>query len=463
MSEPLWTSAEIVAATGGKLVDGDQWSVNGISIDSRSIAAGDLFVALNVDRDGHDFVEAALKAGAGGSLVSKADVSGAKVLVKDTQKSLELLGAAGRDRSGATRIAITGSVGKTSVKDALSSILSEDAATHSSIKSYNNQWGVPLTLARMPKNSQWGIFEIGTSNPGEIAPLSKLVCPHLALITRIAEAHLAGFGSTEAIAREKASIWAALDTNGIAVLPGEGPGVSTLRAQINNFGVQHVWTFGESKNCDVQILNWDTSPDGSKGRFCVRGQNVDILSPVTGMHWGQVLASVMATAVACGKDPADVAEKMKNVRATKGRGGWVKLALKRGSATLIDDSYNANPASMKSALDTLSRFPASRKLAVLGQMLELGAQGPRLHAELVWPVENAKVDKVWCVGDLMQSLYQKLPKSRRVQVENDVADLAKAIYADLQDGDVLLVKGSNGSGVHQVVAKLKQIAQEREI
>ncbi len=462
MSDPLWTCTEITEATSGRLIGDPDSTIDGISIDSRSARSGDLFVALNVARDGHEFVDAALKAGAAASLVSRTDVPGTKIVVNDTSKALEALGVVARERCSATRFAITGSVGKTSAKDALASILATDAPTHSSIKSYNNQWGVPLTLARMPKSTRWGVFEIGTSNPGEIAPLSKLVKPHVALITRIAEAHLEGFGSIEAIAREKASIWAALDLDGVAVLPFAGTGVATLRAQIKNFGVRNVLTFGVDEASDVRIIDWQTNPDGSTGCFDIAGEVVRISAKVTGMHWGEILAAVMAAAIACGESPKEIAEKMQLISAGKGRGAWIKLPLDQGYATLIDDSYNANPTSMKAALDTLSRFSNGRKLAVLGDMLELGTQGPLLHAQLSWPIQNANVEKVWCVGELMGCLYEHLPKSRRAPVEKDIAGLVNSIYSQLQDGDVLLVKGSNGSEVHRVVTELKKMAHSRE-
>lgn len=461
MTTSLWTSNEIAAATSGKLMSDDNWQVSGISIDSRTLLKGDLFVALNVDRDGHDFVTNANKAGAVASIVSCNDVIGEKVLVKDPLAALTKLGIAARKRSKARRIAITGSVGKTSVKDVLAKVLSVDGSTHKSIESYNNQWGVPLSMARMPANSKWGVFEVGTNSPGEIAPLSGLVRPNIGVITRIAEAHLAGFGTIEAIAREKASIWAALTDDGIAVLPGSGPMVDILLAQAKCFGIKNLWKFGTTDDCDVRIVNWNTSLSGSKGMFDVRGKAVEISAPVFGMHWSEVFAAVMATAVAAGLDPQQVAQTLREVTAPKGRGTLSELPLAGGGvATLIDDSYNANPASMKAALDTLSRFEAPRKLAVLGQMLELGPTEDRLHGELSWPIEQAEISKVWCVGKLMEHLAKKLPLNRQAIVPDDIADLADLIYAKLQDGDILLVKGSNGSGVHQVAKGLLQRAME---
>lgn len=461
MSRPLWNCDEIAAATCGKLVGGENWQATGISIDSRALVPGDLFVALNVERDGHDFVENALSAGAVGSLVAKESVAGAKIVVTDPQIALEQLAIAARQRSAATRIAVTGSVGKTSVKDALAVVLTENGPTHKSTQSYNNQWGVPLTLARMPLASKWAVLEVGTNQPGEIASLSGLVRPHVGVITRIGEAHLAGFGTVEAIAREKASLWVALEEAGTAVLPGDGAMTDILLTQANYFGVKNFWKFGWSENCDVRIINWQTGLDGSHGQFDVRGQVVDIFAPVTGMHWAEVLAAVMATSTAIGLRVCDIAASLRNISTPDGRGGVLTLPLSVGSAILIDDSYNANPTSMKAALDTVSRFDAKRKLAVLGEMLELGPEAERMHGELAWSIEQAGIAKVWCVGELMRCLQSRLPKQRQASIPKDIAELANSIYAELQDGDVLLIKGSNGSGVHRVAAGLRQLAQQK--
>ncbi|MBL4616105.1 MAG: UDP-N-acetylmuramoyl-tripeptide--D-alanyl-D-alanine ligase [Robiginitomaculum sp.] len=461
MTFALWTCDEIAAATDGELLSGNDWQVSGVSIDSRTLVKGDLFVALNVDRDGHEFVSSANKAGAIASIVSRNDVVGAKVLVSDPLQALTQLGMAARKRSAATRIAITGSVGKTSVKDVLAKVLAANGTTHKSTQSYNNQWGVPLSMARMPTNSKWAVFEIGTNSPGEIASLSGMVRPNIGIITRIAEAHLAGFGTIDAIAREKASIWAALTDDGIAVLPGSGPMADILLAQVKCFGVKNLWKFGTTDDCDVRIVNWDTAITGSRGVFDIRGDRVEISAPVSGMHWSEVFAAVMASAVAIGLNPQQVAQTLQEVTAPDGRGTLSELQLVDGGvATLIDDSYNANPASMKAALDTLSRFSAPRKLAVLGEMLELGPMEARLHGELSWSIEQAGICKVWCVGELMRYLTEKLPLNRQAIVPDDIADLVNLIYADLQDGDILLVKGSNGSGVHRVARGLLQRAAE---
>jgi len=245
-------------------------------------------------------------------------------------------------------------------------------------------------------------------------------------------------------------------------LPGSGPMVDILSAQVKCFGIKNLWRFGTSANCDVRIVNWETAITGSSGTFDIRGQRVEISAPVSGMHWSEVFAAVMASAVAAGLDPQQVAQDLRQVRAPDGRGTLSELPLAGGGvAILVDDSYNANPASMKAALDTLSRFNAPRKLAVLGQMLELGPTEARLHSELSWPIEQAGICKVWCVGELMGHLAGKLPLHRQAIVPDDIDNLANSIYAELQDGDILLVKGSNGSGVHRVAKGLLQIAMER--
>ncbi|VAV97468.1 UDP-N-acetylmuramoyl-tripeptide--D-alanyl-D-alanine ligase [hydrothermal vent metagenome] len=462
MGQALWTADELAAATGGTLVAGKNWQVQGICIDSRNANTDDLFVALEVERDGHDFVQSALDAGAAASLVANGNVPGAKLVVKNTQSALEQVAIAARKRSNASRIAVTGSVGKTSVKDALAIIFSQDGATHKSVKSYNNQWGVPLSLARMPVSSKYGVFEIGTSSPGEIAPLCGLVRPDIGIITRIAEAHLAGFGSVTEIALEKASLLAGMGEGGTAILPADDACFDLLQQQAGYFSVQNIMTFGRADGCTVQILNWNTGLDGSDGLFLVNGKQLQIKAPVTGMHWAEILAASMCAALAAELAPDVIASAMQLIKPPSGRGGLVTLPLVNGSAVLMDDSYNANPTSMTAALDTLSRMPAKRKLAVLGQMLELGAEERRLHAELSWPIEQAKLAKVWCVGELMRALHQKLPAQRQAAMSDDVDGLAADIYAELQDGDVVLVKGSNGSGVHKIATQLQQIAKAQK-
>ncbi len=462
MSQTLWNATDIARAVSGTIQGNENWSVQGICIDSREVKANDLFIALNVARDGHDFVPDALAKGAAGSLVARTDMPGPNIVVKDTQSALENLARAARKRCTATRIAITGSVGKTSLKETLSTLFQTQGRTHTSVKSFNNQWGVPLSLARMAQNSQFGIFEVGTSGPGEIAPLGALIKPRVGIITHIGEAHLAGFGSLQEIAREKASLWANLDHGGIAIFPGDGNAADLLYAQAGYFGVKRTLRFGTSAHCDVQIMDWQSGQEGAHGQFCVLGQTISVHTPVIGMHWAQILAAGMAAAIACEFDIHEIADAMRNIHIPAGRGNMVPLALPSGQAILIDDSYNANPASMKASLDTLARFKAKRKLAVLGQMLELGENSAKLHSELAWPIEQAKLANVYCIGEQMQALYQKLPAQRRGAQSTSIDGMAEHIYANLQDGDVLLIKGSNGSGVHQIASKVRKLAQEHE-
>jgi UDP-N-acetylmuramoyl-tripeptide--D-alanyl-D-alanine ligase len=458
MSQPLWTSKEIAKATGGA-VKGGNWSVDGISIDTRELAKDDLFIALQAERDGHTFCKAAIKAGAGGLLVSRSDIEGPCVRVADTQKAMEALGKAGRKRSDATRIAITGSVGKTSLKEALGVMLDDTGSTHRSVKSFNNQWGVPITLARMPQQTRFGIFEIGTNHPGEIAPLSAQIKPHIGLITHIAAAHLAGFGSIKDIAREKASLWAALAKEGTAIMPADLPVSELLRKQASYFDVPHILEFGRSENCDVRITDWQTDPNGSHGSFDIHGQTVKLSTKVVGMHWADLIAVCLATALACELDLDAAAKAMKNVEVPAGRGRLLQLPVKGGFFTLMDDSYNANPASMKAALDTLGRFNGGRKLAVLGEMLELGPDGPQLHGELAWPIEKAGVEQVFCVGQQMRELHRKLPCHRQAGWFAEPGGIAQDLYEQLRSGDIVLIKGSNGSGVHRIADQLREIAQ----
>ncbi|PHR60546.1 MAG: UDP-N-acetylmuramoyl-tripeptide--D-alanyl-D-alanine ligase [Robiginitomaculum sp.] len=462
MSPCLWTAAEIAKATNGRCINGADWQVGGVEIDSRSLQKNDLFVALQVERDGHDFVDAALRGGAAGSLVSKPDMPGPHVLVANTQKALEQLAMAARIRSRATRIAITGSVGKTSVKEALAQVLRRVEQTHKSVKSYNNQWGVPLSMARMPKDSRWAILEIGTNHPGEIEPLSQLVRPDIALITRIASAHLAGFGSMEAIVREKASLWVGLHGGGTAILPGSGPYSMELKTALQAYGAKRTILFGSAADCDVRIESWNTGPEGSIGRFEVAGKLIQIEAPVMGMHWAEVLAATMAAGLACELNPQLIADQLRQLEVPSGRGGLIELPLEQGHATLIDDSYNANPDSMRAALDTLERFDATRKLALLGEMLELGDNAEQLHADLAGTVENIGLAHLWCAGALMENLCKKLPPNFSYELPGAIDGLAENIYAKLRSGDVLLIKGSNGSGVTRVAQTLRKIAAKEK-
>lgn len=448
MSE-LWTAADIAKATGGKA--SADWSVSGVSIDSRSLEEGDLFVPLKDARDGHEFISMAQENGAGGVLTEKG-VSGNAVKVDDTYQALRALGKEGVERSQALRIAVTGSVGKTSVKEALAHMFSAFAPTHKSLKSYNNHWGVPLTMARMPQDTKYGIFEMGMNHAGELSDLSNLLRPDIALITNIAGAHLAHFDNVEAIADAKAEIIDGLRNNGTLVLNADNPYTPQILKKAEG---KKVITFGHSNDCDITIVTSQTHEHGSNTRLRINAQQIDVTLLVPGEHWIANGAACMAVAYAAGLDLRKAAMALRGVRAEIGRGATDTLVIDGKSITLIDESYNANPASMEAAINVLSVKPG-RRIAVLGDMFELGKDEIDMHAALSKPLEEADVARVIVTGECMRALKGALPRAMRGAWVRDWEAALEALKQELEDGDVVLVKGSNGVGLGKLVAALKE-------
>ena len=448
MSE-LWTAADIAKATGGKA--SADWSVSGVSIDSRSLQEGDLFVPLKDARDGHEFISMAQENGAGGVLTEKG-VSGNAVKVDDTYQALRALGKEGVERSQALRIAVTGSVGKTSVKEALAHMFGAFAPTHKSLKSYNNHWGVPLTMARMPQDTKYGIFEMGMNHAGELSELSKLLRPDIALITNVAGAHLAHFDNVEAIADAKAEIIDGLRNNGTLVLNADNPYTAQILKKADG---KKVVTFGHSNDCDITIVTSQTHEHGSNTRLRINAQQIDVTLLVPGEHWIANGAACMAVAYAAGLDLRKAAMALRGVRAEIGRGATDTLVIDGKSITLIDESYNANPASMEAAINVLSVKPG-RRIAVLGDMFELGKDEIDMHAALSKPLEEAGVARVIVTGECMRALKGALPRAMRGAWVRDWEAALEALKQELEDGDVVLVKGSNGVGLGKLVAALKE-------
>ena len=456
--EPLWTSREALAATGGMLV-GDEWTCNGVSIDTRSVGPGDLFVALKDVRDGHDFVPDAMARGASASLVSRGGAGpGSALQVGDTLEALRALGAAARDRSDAIRIAVTGSVGKTSVKEAIAAVLRASGPAHWSIKSYNNHWGVPLTLARMPQKTERAVFELGMNHAGEIRDLSGLVRPHVALITRIAPAHLEHLGTIEAIAAAKSEIFEGLETDGVAIYPADDPLVEIITSYANQSCAAFLLDFGTSSDAAIRIEEFSTGIDGSSGMINVMGQRLRFRLAASGAHWAWNAGAIFAACAAAGLDVQNVAEALASVDAERGRGQAVKIDLPCGGHfTLLDDAYNANPVSMRAAIEALGSVApgeGGRRIAVLGDMLELGPDAKRLHADLTTPLQDADVDAVYCCGELMRNLYTALPDRLQAGHAADAAAALKMFKSELRSGDIVLLKGSNGSGLHKIATVL---------
>ncbi|PHS27935.1 MAG: UDP-N-acetylmuramoyl-tripeptide--D-alanyl-D-alanine ligase [Robiginitomaculum sp.] len=460
MTEPLWTAMEIAAATGAALIDGNDWQANGISIDTRTLRPGDLFVALHAERDGHDFVAKAYAAGATGALVDRRVGSGPQALVDDSLLGLARMGVRARERVDACRAAVTGSVGKSSVKEAIAAIFRAVGSAHASEKSYNNHWGVPLSLARMPKGAKRAVFELGMNHAGEIAPLTEMVRPHVGVVTRLAPAHIEAFGSLEDIAAEKAQIWSAMADNGVAILPADDPLGDLLADLAKAHKVSRIVRFGVSPGADVRVTRFETGADGSSGQMDIFGQSHDFSLQVSGAHWAGNAAAAVAAALFCGVEAKDAAAALANLEPLPGRGGAIKVHLPGGEATLLDDAYNANPVSMAAAFDTLGVWPAKRRIAVLGDMLELGEAAQHYHEMLAWSLQNAGIDLVFCTGPLMHALYQSLPEARRGGWYENIDDLQQSVHKIVTPGDVVLFKGSNGSKIHQIANALKRALQD---
>jgi UDP-N-acetylmuramoyl-tripeptide--D-alanyl-D-alanine ligase len=451
MSAPLWTAADIAAATGGAVHGA--FAATGVAFDSREVGPGDLFVALKgAATDGHRFARQALAGGAAGVLASE-PLDGPHVRVADTQAGLEALGRAARDRAvNATRFAVTGSVGKTSVRAALEACLGAQGAgaAHASVKSYNNATGVPLSLARMPADARFGVFEIGMNHRGEIAPLAAQVRPHVAAVTWVGTAHIENLGSEEAIADEKGDIFSGLAPGGAAVIPFDNAHRNRLIGAALMHG-ERIITFGLGEGARVRAT--DLVEDGAGSRFTadVAGRRVAVHLPRPGRHLVSNALCVLACVHAAGADPAIAAATLGRLDAEPGRGRIVALP---GGATLLDEAYNANPDSVAAALATLAALAADgRKLAVIGAMRELGAHAQAAHAQLAPRIRAAGVARLALVGEETRPLKDAMPEAELLP---DAAAALAWARSELRPGDLLLVKGSNSVGLMGLVAALER-------
>lgn len=457
MSAPLWTSEDIELVTGGTA--NAPFIVTGsVSIDTRSLKPGDLFVALKDQRDGHDFAEAAFKAGAAGALVARPVSGGAYVETADVLDALTQLGIAARVRCGAHRTAITGSAGKTSVKEMLARIYRAFGLAHWSDKSFNNHWGVPLTLARMPEATARAVFEIGMSTPGEIAPRSEMVRPHTGLITCIAAAHLEGLGSVEGVAEEKSNIFAGLEAGGTIILPSDDTFLDYLTTRARDFcPTGNVETFGASSDATARILAYDTDGRTSRIELEIVGRRAVVTLDAVGAHWAQNAAAALLAASQADLNVADCAEALSGYAPPPGRGTAERLVLPNiGEITLIDDAYNANPASMRAALQGLAERSGARRLAALGDMREIGEASAAEHRALAGPVVEAGVTGIFLAGAEMQHLSEALPPSVQQASAPTSDELWIQLQKALRAGDVLLIKGSNASGMNRIADRLRQ-------
>lgn len=462
MAEPLWTLDALVAATGGKL-DGDAaGAVAGVSIDTRTLNPGDLFVALTAERDGHDFVGKALAAGAAAALVRTGFVRpgpGALVRVEDPLRALERLGVAARARTKARVLAVTGSVGKTGTKEALRLCLSRLGATHASEKSYNNHWGVPLTLARMPAQVRYGVFEIGMNHAGEITPLSRMVRPEIAIITTVGPVHIEFFPDEEAIADAKAEIFAGLQNGGTAILNRDNRHFERLAAHARKAGAGRIIDFGRMAEAFARPLEIVAEHGGSRVRALIDGAEVAYRIGAPGEHHVMNSLAVLSAVKLLGGDLGLAAEALAEASATEGRGARIELKAGRGRVLLIDDSYNANPVSVRAALASFASTPRAdyaRRVVVLGDMRELGIRSAELHADLVNPVIASGADTVLACGPYMANLYEKLPARLRGGYAASSEELRESVIKAVQPGDVVMIKGSLGSRMGPLVAALKE-------
>jgi len=456
MTEALWTSAEIAAAVAGQ-VSGD-FAATGVSIDSRSLERGDLFVALQGPTfDGHDFVAAALQRGAAGALIHRRPANlpaDAPVIeVVDTMKALEDLGRAARARTEAKVAAVTGSVGKTSTKEALRSVLSLFAPTFASAGNLNNQWGAPLSLARMPRDTRYGVFELGMNHAGEISPLSQMVRPEVAIITTVEPVHIEFFPSVAEIADAKAEIFDGLLPGGAAVLPFDNPHFDRLEAKAKRMGAR-ILTFGANEGAWARLIDCQVEPDGNQVTAEIGGKRLRYRMAAPGRHLALNSVAVLAGAFAFDLDLDQALPAFGAVQPLKGRGKREFLKIKDGQLELIDEGYNASPASVRAALGLLGTLPTAfggRRIAVLGDMRELGSVGPQLHRDLAPDLSAAKVELAFLVGPQMQGLYDLLPDAMKGAHRATSDEMVQPLLAALKASDTVLIKGSLGTRMAPLV------------
>lgn len=450
---PLWTSDEIAAASGGSA--STDFAVTGVAFDSREVGTGDLFIALQGEStDGHRFVDQAFAQGASGTIVSQ-PVAQPHVLVADTTAALDALGVAGRARTDAKIVGVTGSVGKTGTKEALAAALARGnrGSVHRSVKSYNNHTGVPLSLARMPRESAYGVFEMGMNHAGELSTLTRLVRPHVALVTAIAPAHIEFFDSIEGIADAKAEIFEGLEPGGTAIVPGDSEHADRLMRHAHRH-TDNVLTFGRSERADIRILHEIPSAKGTIVALSLPENELNFTLSQPGAHWVSNSAAVIAAVHALGGDLAAAGLALADFEGLAGRGAQHSIAVSGGEALLIDESYNANPTSMAATLAVLGEAKAERRIAVLGAMRELGLDSDALHAGLADAVLAAKVDLALLVGSGIEALAGALEGRIDARHLRDAEAAGEMLQAVIAPGDAVLVKGSNAVGLGRIVAAL---------
>lgn len=462
MSDILWTAKDAAFATSGTI--GAEWQATGVSIDTRTMKKGDLFIALKGPNfDGHNFVKAALEAGAAAAMVSEvpADMTDKSCLlmVNDTQEGLEDLGRFARDRAVGKIIAVTGSVGKTGTKEALRNVLGGQGQVSANLGSLNNHWGLPLSLARLPQNADFGIFEMGMNHAGELSVLTRMARPHVAIITTVEAVHSEFFASVEEIADAKAEIFEGLVEGGIAVLNKDNNQFDRLAAAARKVGADII-SFGADADAAVKLVSADAAGFGADVVAEVAGEEINYRLSLPGYHWVINSLGILAVVKAADGDVARAAAAMAKLEAPKGRGQRFDITLEVGSFTLIDESYNASPASMTATFKVLGTAPVSglgRRIAVLGDMLELGEDAADRHAALAEELKINHIDLVFAAGPLMKNLFDALPGEMKGVHARDSETLKDIVASAIEAGDVVVVKGSAGSKTAQIVEALKAL------
>ncbi|WP_374307160.1 UDP-N-acetylmuramoylalanyl-D-glutamyl-2,6-diaminopimelate--D-alanyl-D-alanine ligase [Dongia sp.] len=463
MSEILWASAEIAAAVKGTAQVA--FAATGVSIDSRKVGKGDLFIALQGPNfDGHDYIAGALASGAAGVIAHRLPdgvaASAPIVLVKDTLQALQDLGAAARNRSEAKFIAITGSVGKTSTKEMLKTVLTAQARTFASEGNLNNHWGAPLSLARMPRGTEIGIFELGMNHADEIRPLARMVRPHVAVITTVEAVHIEFFNSVAEIADAKAEILEGLEPGGAAVLPRDNPHFERMSKRAKDLGIANIVSFGADPASDVKLLACETSSTGNRVRADVFGKEMEFSTGLAGRHQAINALAVLGAVKALGAHVARAAKDLAGAIPLKGRGYREEIRLAAGTFTLMDESYNASPAAMRAAFAVLAGLPIAaggRRLVILGDMRELGQEGPGLHRGLKDDLIAGSIDSAFLVGPLMGELFALLPEGMRgAHTAESTAMVALATKA-IRPNDIVLVKGSLGTRMAPIVEAIRDM------
>jgi UDP-N-acetylmuramoyl-tripeptide--D-alanyl-D-alanine ligase len=464
----LWTADEVRAATGGAVTGDAAWQATGVAIDSRTIDPGDLFVAIaGPNHDGHRFVAEAIAAGAVAAIVADAFEAPPAdlplVRVADPLEALRKLGQAARERMQGTVIAVTGSVGKTGTKEALRSALDRFRPTHASVGSFNNHWGVPLSLARLPRDAGFAVFEIGMNHAGEIGPLSRLVRPHAAIITTVEPVHLEFFDSVTDIADAKAEIFEGLEPNGIAILNRDNAYYDRLADAACNAGASRIIGFGESQAAEARLIKAALNETCTCISADICGQAMTYKIGAPGRHWVMNSLAVLAAVRAVDADLGLAGLALADLSPPEGRGQRTTVTTRDGAFLVIDESYNANPASMRAAIELLGAqlvARTGRRIAVLGDMLEMGDESPAFHKALAAIVDAADVDLVFCCGPHMKSLADALSPTVLGAWTEDSASLVRAVVAEARPDDVFMIKGSLGSRMAPIVQALKALDRQ---